>query len=289
MGKMGGGIARRLVRAGHEVVVFDRAAEVARSVPATRVESFIELSAALRPRRVIWLMLPAGEAVTDALTTLGPHLGSGDIVIDGGNSYYEHSVARAFDLAGSGVSFLDIGVSGGVAGEEQGYALMIGGELSAYEYIRPVVLSLSAPSGYMHVGPAGAGHYVKMVHNSIEYGMMQAIGEGFALLHDGPFKNMSLAAVARVWNNGTIIRSFLMELTARALASPHDLKDVAPYVADSGEGRWSVETAVRYGVPLWVTTAALYARFASQQRGDFSDKLLAALRKEFGGHSVKKT
>jgi 6-phosphogluconate dehydrogenase len=290
-GKMGAGMARRLSRRRHEVVIFDQSKKVRAhllSSGLTVAGSLAQLISKLTVPRVVWLMLPAGEAVTRSVAALQEILSPGDIVIEGGNSYYEDSIETALNLKKAGILFLDIGVSGGIAGEEAGYAFMVGGEAEVFQRVLPLVETLAASSAFLHVGPVGAGHFVKMVHNAIEYGMMQAISEGFALLEGGPYKRLDLAKVASLWNNGTIIRSFLIELTAHALSGNNALQDIAPYVADSGEGRWSVATAVKHGIPFSVNTAALYARFTSQERGVFANKLLAALRRAFGGHSVKK-
>ncbi len=279
---MGGGLLRRWRAGGHTVTVFD---------PAPGVESVASLEAlvhSLPSPRYLWLMVPA-EKVSDIISKLTHQLDSGDVVIDGGNSNYKDSQRHAQKLVKRGIRFVDVGVSGGVAGEERGYALMVGGEASDIAGLSNIFSALEAPGATAHVGPAGAGHFVKMVHNAIEYGMMQAIGEGFDLLKNGPIPNLDVAQVATLWSHGTIVRSFLMELAARALVSDSNLSDIASYVDDSGEGRWATEAAVESAVPFWVNTAALYARFDSRQSDLFSAKLIAALRREFGGHAVKPT
>ncbi|MEX1997745.1 MAG: decarboxylating 6-phosphogluconate dehydrogenase [Candidatus Andersenbacteria bacterium] len=289
VGKIGKGILRRLAAAGHTVQAFDSAAAARADIVAhggRPVDSLASLVMALTVPRIVWLMVPA-PAVAEAVTALTPLLEPGDTVIDGGNSFFKETRQRAVVLAERGIRFIDAGVSGGVAGAEHGYALMVGGEDKDIVAVKEVFAALHAPEAFAHVGPSGAGHFVKMVHNAVEYGMMQAIGEGFALLKSGPFPDIPLATVAQLWSQGTIVRSFLMELTAKALARDADLQDIAAYVEDSGEGRWSVSAAVEAAVPFWVNTAALYARFDSRTPEAFSAKLIAALRREFGGHAVK--
>lgn len=287
-GKMGGGILRRLRQADYVVNVFDTASEAERVVVAAGaiyMASLEELVHSLSSPRRIWLMIPA-SAVASVTQSLSQQLDAGDVVIDGGNSNYKDSIRRAEKLAKRGIHFIDIGVSGGVSGGERGYALMVGGELAQVTALKDIFTVLEAPGATAHVGPAGSGHFVKMVHNAVEYGMMQAIGEGFDLLKNGPIPNLDVAQVARLWSQGTIVRSFLMELAAAALTRDSSLADIASYVDDSGEGRWATEAAVESAVPFWVNTAALYARFDSRQNNLFSAKLIAALRREFGGHAV---
>lgn len=289
VGKMGGGIMRRLGKAGHRVVASDPLAAQA-TITAAGAEvaaTLAELVKALPAPRIVWLMIPA-EAVTSAMNELLPLLSAGDIVVDGGNSYFKDSVQRATQATAHDIHFVDVGVSGGVAGEEIGYALMAGGETAAIKTLQPIFAALAAPDAFLHAGPVGAGHFVKMVHNAIEYGMMQAIAEGFDLLKQGPYSKLELAEIASLWSHGTIVRSFLMELATRALTKDGELSEIAAHVDDSGEGRWSVTTAIQHAVPFWVNTAALYSRFDSRQPDSFAAKLVAALRKEFGGHAVKK-
>lgn len=287
-GKMGAGIMRRLVTAGHEVVAYDPAAarKNIRSSGGIPVNSLKQLVAALNPPRTIWLMIPAA-AVETTFATLLTQLAAKDCIVDGGNSYFKDSQDRAARAKQQRLQFIDVGVSGGVAGEERGYALMAGGSSSAIKKLQPIFAALAAPEAYLHTGEAGSGHFVKMVHNAIEYGMMQAIAEGFDLLQGGPVA-IAPAAVAQLWSHGTIIRSFLMELAAKALARDEKLSAIAAYVEDNGEGRWATTTAVEQAVPFTVNTAALYARFDSRQPDAFAAKLVAALRQEFGGHTVKK-
>lgn len=281
LGKMGSGMVRRLMAAQHRVYAYDTNEAI------TMVGSVQEVVDSLPAPRVVWLMIPAGKPVDETIKQLASLLQAGDLIVDGGNCRYTDSIRHADQLREKDIHFIDMGVSGGVAGEKTGYALMAGGTAQDIKTITPLIDTLAQPHGFLHVGAIGAGHFVKMIHNAIEYGMMQAIGEGLALLKDGPFSDLDTAAIAKLWNNGTIIRSYLMELTAQALARDSDLVAVAPYVEDSGEGRWAVETAVEHGIPFPVNTAALYARFSSQQHGLFSAKVLAALRKEFGGHPTK--
>lgn len=292
VGKMGGGLLRRWLKAGHEVVAYDPAPEAAAIITAAggKVAPSIEaLVQQLDHPRVVWLMVPAGSAVTAAIKILEQQLEPGDTVIDGGNSHFQHSQTNAARLAKRNIRFIDVGVSGGVAGEHVGFALMVGGAEADIAAEQPLFAALMAPDAFAHVGLVGAGHYVKMVHNAVEYGMMQAIGEGFDLLKNGSYADLALPKIAQLWSHGTIVRSFLMELAAKALEKDADLSAIAGYVEDNGEGRWSVKEAVDNAVPFAANTAALYARFASRTPDAFSAKLIAALRKEFGGHGVKKS
>lgn len=292
VGKIGTGILRRLRQHGLGVTAFDTNPATAADITAAGGQSTAsveELVSALPIPRMLWLMLPAGEPVASTIDRLAKLLDAGDTLIDGGNSYFKDSLRHGSKLEKRGINFLDIGVSGGVAGEKHGYALMIGGKNEDVGTLHPILTALAAPDGWAHVGPIGAGHYVKMVHNAVEYGMMQAIGEGFDLLKSGHFNDLDLPKVARLWSHGTIVRSFLMELAAAALEREASLASIAPHVEDSGEGRWAATTAVEHAVPFWVNTAALYARFDSRAPDSFAAKLVAALRKEFGGHKVKMT
>ncbi|HXF72810.1 MAG TPA: decarboxylating 6-phosphogluconate dehydrogenase [Actinomycetota bacterium] len=288
LGRMGGGMAERLLRAGHEVVAFDPdegARGRARGAGAEAVGSLEELVGALRPPRVVWTMVPAGEATEGVIGRLGELLAPGDVIVDGGNSHFRDSMRRAERLAGSGISFIDCGVSGGVWGLREGYCLMAGGAREAVALVEPALRALAPEGGYAHVGPSGAGHFVKMVHNAIEYGMLAAYGEGFELLHASPF-GLDLAQVAAVWRRGSVVRSWLLDLLHRALERHPDLAGVRGWVEDTGEGRWAVETAVSAGVPAPVTALALFQRFASRQEESFAAKVIAALRAEFGGHEL---
>ena len=280
LGRMGGGIRERLRRAGHEVVGYDLDAELR---DADSLEAMVE---ALDPPRVVWLMLPSGEATEGAFADLLGLLSAGDLVIEGGNSRYTDSIRRAGQAGERGLRFLDCGVSGGVWGLEAGYCLMVGGAADAFADAEPLFAALAPEGGYAHLGPSGAGHYVKMVHNGIEYGLMQAYAEGFELL-DAYDDELDLAEIAGLWQQGSVVRSWLLELTERALERDPALSRIQPYVEDSGEGRWTVIEGVERGVPVDVISGALWARFASRGERAFGLRLLAALRNEFGGHAVR--
>ena len=280
LGRMGGGIRERLRRAGHEVVGYDLDAELR---DADSLEAMVE---ALDPPRVVWLMLPSGEATEGAFADLLGLLSAGDLVIEGGNSRYTDSIRRAGQAEERGLRFLDCGVSGGVWGLEAGYCLMVGGAAEAFAGAEPLFAALASEGGYAHLGPSGAGHYVKMVHNGIEYGLMQAYAEGFELL-DAYDDELDLAEIAGLWQQGSVVRSWLLELTERALERDPALSRIQPYVEDSGEGRWTVIEGVERGVPVDVISGALWARFASRGERAFGLRLLAALRNEFGGHAVR--
>ncbi len=280
LGRMGGGIRERLRRAGHEVVGYDLDADLR---DADSLEALVE---ALDPPRVVWLMLPSGEATEGAFADLLGLLSAGDLVIEGGNSRYTDSIRRAGQAEARGLRFLDCGVSGGVWGLEEGYCLMVGGAAEAFADAEPLFAALAPEGGYAHLGPSGAGHYVKMVHNGIEYGLMQAYAEGFELL-DAYDDELDLAEIAGLWQRGSVVRSWLLELTERALERDPTLSSIQPYVEDSGEGRWTVIEGVERGVPVDVISGALWARFASRGERAFGLRLLAALRNEFGGHAVR--
>src|SRR5919106_4168047 len=289
LGRMGGNMAVRLRRAGHEVVGFATRAS-SREAAAGRgtevVDSLDGIVAALEPPRTVWLMVPAGEATESTVTALGALLEDGDLVVDGGNSHHRDSVRRAESLRERGIAFVDAGVSGGVWGLDEGYCLMVGGPDGAVERLRPALEALAPPDGWAHVGPNGAGHFVKMVHNGIEYGLLQAYGEGFEILRSSVY-DLDLRQVADVWRNGSVVRSWLLDLLAQALEKDPGLETVAGYVEDSGEGRWTVLTAMDQDVPAPVTALSLFARFASRQDESYSAKVIAALRREFGGHAVR--
>jgi 6-phosphogluconate dehydrogenase len=291
LGRMGGNMARRLARGGVRVTGFDPDADVRRALAAEGIAeaaSLADLVAALSAPRVVWLMVPAGETTQRTIDELATLVAPDDLLVDGGNAHYVDSQRRALALDGRGIRFVDCGVSGGVWGLDNGYALMFGGDPQAGAMLAPYVRILApAPdAGWLHCGPAGAGHFVKMIHNGIEYAMMQALAEGFALLHHRRDLELDVAKIAEMWRHGSVVRSWLLDLTAEFLATDAELRDVAPIVADSGEGRWTVQEAVEQGVPAPVLTLALMARFASQGRGDYGDKLLAMMRKSFGGHAV---
>lgn len=294
LGKMGLGMARRLLRAGHHVAAFDRTKakvdELAGegAIPAYTLES---LADSLSSPRTIWCMVPAGGPVDEVISALQPVLSTDDIVVDGGNSYYRDSLRRASDLEARGIHFVDVGVSGGVWGESEGYCLMAGGKREAYSRLEPLLRSLApAPDqGLAHVGPSGAGHFVKMVHNAIEYGMMEAYAEGFELMSEKTEFGLDLGQIAGLWQQGGVIRSWLLELAHTALEDDPNLSQLQSYVDDSGEGRWSVQESIEMGVPMPVVALALQTRFRSRQDQPFAGRMLAAMRQKFGGHAVRQT
>ena len=294
LGRMGGNMAERLRRRGHEVVGFDRNPDVQKrlsppwgSPPSPgNVKSLAELAEALPVPRVVWVMVPAGEPTRSTIAELATRLSAGDLVVDGGNSNYRESIARSQELAAAGVGFVDAGVSGGVWGLENGYGLMVGGTEEQVGLIRPVLEALAPEGGLVHAGPVGAGHFTKMVHNGIEYGLMQAYAEGFELLAASEL-GIDVPAAMEAWRHGTVIRSWLLDLLARALEEDPGLTLLKGYAEDSGEGRWTVEEAVRLAVPAPVISAALFARFASRQDESPAMKVIAALRQQFGGHAVR--
>ncbi len=285
-------MARRMARAGLEVVAWDRAAGaragIAGEPRVTVVDTLPALVQTLPAPRVLWLMLPAGAPTEQTLAELREALSAGDVVVDGANAWYRDSVRRAAELAPLGLQYVDAGVSGGVWGLVNGYGLMVGGTREAVERVEPFLEALAPArtAGWLHCGPSGAGHYTKMVHNGIEYGLMQAYAEGFALLRAKEEFDLDVAKIAESWRHGTVIRSWLLDLTAEFLAEDADLENIAPVVADSGEGRWTAIESVELGVPTPVMTLALMQRFASQGRGDYADRVLARMRQSFGGHAV---
>jgi 6-phosphogluconate dehydrogenase len=294
LGRMGANMATRLARGGHEVVAFDRdPAAVERTASEKGISGADSLEALVRQLaqpRAVWIMVPAGaptEATIDALLAL---LGSGDVIVDGGNSNYKDSMKRGARCAERGVLFMDCGTSGGVWGLANGYSLMVGGDDAAAQRLTPIFQTLAPGpnTGWGHVGPVGSGHFTKMVHNGIEYGMMQAFAEGFSIMqHKQEFK-LDLAQVAEIWREGSVVRSWLLDLTARALAENPTMDGIAPYVSDSGEGRWTVAEAIDLDVPAPIITHSLIARLRSRDAESFTDKLLAAMRNQFGGHAIKK-
>jgi 6-phosphogluconate dehydrogenase len=291
LGRMGGNMVERLMRGGHELVVFDRSAESVQRYAdkgATAAADLDAVVAALPTPRVVWVMVPAGAPVDATLDALAPMLSEGDVVIDGGNSNFHDTQRRSAALAGRGISLLDAGTSGGIWGLENGYCLMVGGAAPAIALCEPLFHALAPEQGYAHVGPSGAGHYVKMIHNGIEYGMLQAYAEGYEILHASKDYDLDLHQIAAVWNRGSVVRSWLNELAERAFAGGTDLADIRGYVEDSGEGRWTVQEAIDLDVPAPVITLSLLTRFRSRQPDSFSAKVIAALRNEFGGHAVKK-
>ncbi len=280
LGRMGAGMAERLRRGGHEVVGYDHHKETA------DVHTLPELVEALPEPRVVWVMVPSGDPTEGVLREVAPLLSAGDIVVEGGNSLYRDSIRRAKEASERGIHFLDAGVSGGIWGLEVGFCLMVGGPREAFQIVEPVFATLAPEDGYAHVGPSGAGHYTKMIHNGIEYGMMQAYAEGFALLQAYD-DELDLRQIADLWNHSSVVRSWLLELAEHALASDPGLEKLQPYVEDSGEGRWTVIESVERGVPASVIADSLFARFASRDESSFALRLLAALRNEFGGHAVR--
>lgn len=291
LGKMGGNMARRLQRAGHHVVGYNRSEAVTRQIAAEDgievATSLAEAVARLEAPRVVWLMLPAGEPTEQAIEQLKGLLSKGDVLIEGGNSNYKDSQRRAVEVRALGIDYIDVGTSGGVWGLVNGYALMIGGEKAAVAKVEPIFKSLAPEKGWLHCGQNGSGHFVKMIHNGIEYGMMQAYSEGFALMKGKTEFNMDLAAIAEMWRHGSVVRSWLLDLTAEFLARDQQLDDIEPFVTDSGEGRWTVQESVEQGMPAPAMTLALMSRFSSQGKGDYGNKMLAMMRKGFGGHAVK--
>jgi 6-phosphogluconate dehydrogenase len=297
LGKMGGNMALRLavgspdgsVKGGHSIVGFatDPNPDLAGVSQISIVPSLAEMVQNLAAPRVVWVMVPSGQATESVITELAGSLSRGDILIDGGNSYYKDSQRRAAALAQKGIGFLDVGTSGGIWGRQEGYCMMVGGQRQDVDHCRPIFDTLAPKDGWWHFGSSGAGHYVKMVHNGIEYGIMQAYGEGFEVLYKSAFK-LDLHQVAKVWNHGSVVRSWLLELAERALESEGDLKSVQPYVADSGEGRWTLAAGMEMDVPMPVTAASLFARFASRDPYNFAARLSAALRNQFGGHEIQR-
>jgi 6-phosphogluconate dehydrogenase len=289
LGRMGANMTQRLLEGGHRVVVTDLnpdAVKASEAIGAVAAGSLEALVGQLALRRAVWMMVPAGAPVQATIDTLVPLLSRGDIIIDGGNSNYHDSMRRAEALRERGIDYIDAGTSGGIWGLKEGFCLMVGGVDGAFKYIEPALATLAPPDGYAHVGPSGAGHFVKMVHNGIEYAMMAAYGEGFELLAGSNF-SIDLARVSALWNRGSVVRSWLLELAERAFARDPRLASIEGYVEDSGEGRWTVLEALDQDVPLPIITLSLMRRFASRQPSSFSAKVQAALRNEFGGHVVK--
>lgn len=292
LGRMGGNMSERLMKGGHEVVVFDRAqatVEKYASLGATPAHTLADVTKNLKPPRIVWIMVPAGKPVDETIAELERELSKGDVVIDGGNSNYHDSMRRAADLRSKGIEFIDSGTSGGIWGLANGYCLMIGASEPAFKLCEPIFKTLAPPNGYARMGPPGSGHYVKMIHNGIEYGMLQAYAEGYEILHASKDFKLDLHSIAGVWNHGSVVRSWLNELAETAFEKDADLADLRGYVEDSGEGRWTVQEAIDLDVPAPVITLSLLARLRSRQADSFSAKVIAALRNEFGGHAVKKT
>ncbi len=292
LGRMGGNMVQRLLKGGHELVVFDRSTDVVQqhvAMGATAAKDLADVCRQLRPPRVAWVMVPAGAPVESTIDELVPALSKGDIIIDGGNSNFHDSQRRAAKLREKGLEFIDAGTSGGIWGLTVGYCLMIGASAEAFRQCEPIFRTLAPPDGYAHVGAPGAGHYVKMIHNGIEYGMLQAYAEGYEILHASKDYDLDLHQIAAVWNRGSVVRSWLNELAERAFAKDAALSALKGYVEDSGEGRWTVQEAIDLDVPAPVITLSLLTRFRSRQADSFGAKVIAALRNEFGGHAVKTT
>jgi 6-phosphogluconate dehydrogenase len=293
LGKMGGNMTARLMRDKHSVVVYDHHAEnIAKYVAlgATAAKDVADITRQLTAPRIVWIMVPAGKPVDETIAAVRAGMEPGDIIIDGGNSNYKETRARAERLAADKLHFIDAGTSGGIWGLENGYCLMVGGEPAPVTHCEPIFLSLAQTGGYMHVGPPGAGHYVKMVHNGIEYGLLQAFAEGYEILgQSSKYPDLDLHGIAELWQHGSVVRSWLNELAVRAFEKDPHLEKLKGYVADSGEGRWTVAEAIEEDVPAPVITLSLLMRLRSRQEDSFGAKVIAALRNEFGGHAVKGT
>ena len=291
LGKMGGNMTERLLRGGHEVVAFDRDPKVIDDYAArgaTAATDPAAMVAKLETPRIVWIMVPAGQPVDDTIAAVLPGLSKGDIIIDGGNSNFHDTLRRSEQLRSEGIEFIDCGTSGGIWGLEKGYCLMIGASETAFTTCEPIFRTLAPEDGYARMGPTGSGHYVKMIHNGIEYGILQAYAEGYEILHASKNFDLDLHRIAAVWNHGSVVRSWINELAERAFEKDTDLAALKGFVADSGEGRWTVQEAVDLDVPAPVITLSLLARLRSRQDDSFSAKVIAALRNEFGGHAVKK-
>src|SRR5262245_3632578 len=290
LGRMGGNMVQRLLQGGHQVVVYDRTAAAAKphvALGATAAKDLADLSAQLEAPRVVWIMVPSGAPVESTIDQLLSTLAKGDVIIDGGNSNFKDSIRRAAKVKEHGIEFIDSGTSGGIWGLKIGFCLMIGASPEAFRRREPIFKTLAPPDGYAHVGPPGAGHYVKMIHNGIEYGLLQAYAEGYEILHASKDFKLDLKQISAVWNRGSVVRSWLNELAERAFAKDADLTALKGYVEDSGEGRWTVQEAIDLDVPAPVITLSLLTRFRSRQADSFGAKVIAALRNEFGGHAVR--
>lgn len=294
LGRMGGNMARRLARQSRKIAVMNRSFDVTevlvKETGHIACRDYTELVAVLEKPRIIWLMLPAGDVTETALSTLLPLLSPGDLIVDGANAHYQDDAPRAARCAELGIEFVDAGVSGGIWGLENGYCIMFGGSDTAAARLKPYleVLAPTPTTGWLHTGPVGSGHYVKMIHNGIEYGMMQAFAEGFALMKDKSGFNLDLAEIAELWRHGSVVRSWLLDLSADFLAEDQILDDIAPFVADSGEGRWTALASIEQGIPAPVIMLSLMMRFTTQGRNDYAAKMLAKMRHGFGGHAIKK-
>ena len=291
LGKMGGNMTERLIRDGHKVVVYDRSPEsIAHyaGLGAQGSKDAADMVSLLSGPRVVWIMVPAGKPVDDTIAALLPGMTKGDVIIDGGNSNFHDSMRRGVELMEKGIHFVDSGTSGGIWGLENGYCLMIGASDEAFTLCEPIFRTLAPKDGYAHMGPTGAGHYVKMIHNGVEYGMLQAYAEGYEILHASKDFKLDLHKIASVWNHGSVVRSWINELAELAFEKDTDLADLKGFIADSGEGRWTVQEAIDLDVPAPVITLSLLMRLRSRQEDSFGGKVIAALRNEFGGHAVQK-
>ena len=290
LGKMGGNMVRRLLADRHEVVAWARGEDSVKeavSYGAVGATSLEDIVPRLSPPRVVWLMIPAGDPVESSIAALRPLLSKGDVIVDGGNSRFTDSARRAADLAKSGIGFLDAGTSGGIWGRQNGYCLMVGGEAAHFRTVEPAFKTLAPPDGYAHVGAAGSGHFVKMVHNAVEYAMLQGYGEGFEMLQASGY-DLDLLKISKLWTHASVVRSWLLDLLVLALEQDPKLDTIKGFVQDSGEGRWTLHEAIERAVPMPALAAALFARFTSRQAESFSAKVIAALRNQFGGHAVEK-
>ncbi|HET9819848.1 MAG TPA: decarboxylating 6-phosphogluconate dehydrogenase [Rhodanobacteraceae bacterium] len=293
LGKMGNFMSQRLMQGGHDVVAYDPAAKARKALVdagGKAVDSMDKLIKALKAPRAVWMMVPAGKIVDETVEALAGKLAKGDVVIDGGNSNYKDDQRHAALLSKRGINFVDCGTSGGVWGLKEGYSMMVGGDRKVVNHLKPLFEALAPgkAKGWGHVGPIGSGHFVKMVHNGIEYGLMQAYAEGFSVMKHKQEFALDLEQIAQIWRYGSVVRSWLLDLTAEALKENPEMKDIAPYVADSGEGRWTVAEAIDLDVPAPIITASLIERLRSRDDDSFSDKLLSAMRNQFGGHAMKK-
>ena len=293
LGRMGANMTTRLLQGDHKVIVFDRDPEAVKTSASGGAEpsgSLDELVDLLKPPRAVWIMVPAGDPTEQTVEALAELLSEGDTIIDGGNSNYKDTVRRGASLGERGLHFVDVGTSGGVWGLQEGYSMMVGGEERSVERLRPLLETLApgAAEGWGRVGPCGSGHFVKMIHNGIEYGMMQALAEGFGILKKKEEFSLDLHQIAEIWRSGSVVRSWLLDLTADALNEDQDLTDIAPFVSDSGEGRWTVAEAIELDVPAPVITHSLITRLRSRDDESYPDRLLAAMRNQFGGHAIKK-
>jgi 6-phosphogluconate dehydrogenase len=288
LGRMGWNMGLRLLEGKHEVVGYNRHSEQTESLAkrgAVAASSLREAVQKLKSPRTVWLMLPAGQPVDETIRELKDLLSPGDLVVDGGNSYYKDDLRHAEELKAKGIRFMDAGVSGGIWGREVGYCTMVGGDKADFARLEPILKTLAPQDGYYHCGPVGAGHFIKMVHNGIEYGMLAAYAEGFEIIQASPYRQ-DIQPIAKLWNRGSVVRSWLLELAEKAFSTDPQLSTLKGYIEDSGEGRWTVQQAVETGVPAPVITLSLFQRFRSREKDSYADRFIAALRREFGGHAV---